>query len=61
MKWINVKDEKPRPYREVIVCCEFMKVYCTETYIHDGEVEDVMTYLNRKIKYWMPLPEAPNE
>lgn len=61
MKWINVKDEQPQPYREVIVCCEFNRVYCTETYISKEEVEDVMTYLNRKIKYWMPLPEPPNE
>lgn len=53
MNWINLNDEKPKKYEEVIIASIDGAVK-SAVYLDNGKFT---TYLN--VTHWMHMPEAP--
>lgn len=55
MDWININDNPPAKYQEVIICSNDGQVK-SATYMGNGTFS---TYL--KVVYWMSMPTPPSE
>ena len=55
MDWINVNEQPPAPYQEVIICSNEKRVKAA-TYLGDGKYN---TFL--QVAYWQPMPTPPEE
>ena len=53
MDWINVNEQSPAPYQEVIICSNERRVKAA-TYLGDGKYN---TFL--QVVYWQPMPMPP--
>ena len=53
MDWIDINDQQPEKYQDVIICTDTSKVKAA---LHMGNAK-FDTYM--KVLYWMPMPEAP--
>lgn len=53
MCWIDINDQPPQIYKEVIICSDDDKVK-SAIYLGSGKWN---TFLN--VEFWMPFPEAP--
>lgn len=62
MEWINIKDQEPEPWQEVLFYDE--GEFCLGVYIGKG----IFRYINQfafdsdcEPTHWMPLPDPPKE
>lgn len=55
MDWINVNDQLPEKYKEVIICSNTKNVK-TAIYLGDGKWSTFLT-----VVLWQPYPEVPDE
>lgn len=53
MNWIDINEQQPEKYQNVIICTDTSKV---KGALHIGNAK-FDTYM--KVLYWMPMPEAP--
>lgn len=58
MKWISVRDQRPKPFKRVLCAHEDRSVHIEAMY-HDGTF--YYDELYGTVTHWMPLPEAPRE
>ena len=65
MKWISVKDDKPKENQEVLCLTDNTIGYATwkdNLFQHGESIGFRAPFLHDKMKwYWMPLPKPPDE
>jgi hypothetical protein len=68
MKWISVKERKPKNKENILISCEYGVTMAEYTTFENGnELWWAVTHIGcyddgaeaNKVTHWMPLPEKP--
>lgn len=65
--WINVNDELPNEYEEVLIWVSSEAETKIGWLINGNKIDyewigdDMSSYKSNEVTHWMPLPEAPSE
>lgn len=63
MKWISVKDERPKCYKRILAFCSHMGIHVAWMAVDDdGQDKYTIAFLDRildDVTHWAELPEKP--